>query len=92
MATLERIRRDIAELATRPRSVRLDEIERIVTHLGQLGYSVNVRQVRHGRLFRVEDKLFGATQHNPGSSQIRECYVRNFLEMMEELGLYEVEQ
>jgi hypothetical protein len=85
---LARIKDDIAELATRPRAVRLEEIDRIVNQLNLAGYKTNRRPITHGTLFRVEDQIFSATNHNPGSSQIKPKYVENFLEAMTALGLY----
>jgi hypothetical protein len=43
----------------------------------------------HQTLFRVGSRRFGVCSHNPGSSQVKACYVDGFVEAMIDLGLYE---
>lgn len=89
MASLQGVKAAIAELAGRPNAVRFTEIERIVQQLGELGYSVGGRPACHGRLFRVDRHTFQVSGHTKGSGHVRRCYVREFLDVMLELGLLE---
>jgi hypothetical protein len=93
MASLDRIKADIADLAQRPNAVRFEEIERIIDQLQRIGYEVSARQATHGKLFRVgKNQPFMAARPNSGDSHIRSVYVRVFLEAMITLGLFEDEQ
>jgi len=89
MAKPERIINEIMELAARPKAVRLSEIERIVSQLGLVGYSVKSRPVRHGILFTVNEETFMVCGHTPGDSHVKAYGVKNFLEAMINLGIYE---
>ena len=89
MATLEKIRETIRELASRPRNVVLSEIEWVVDQLGANGYRVKVRDAGHQKLFTVESRVFGVCSHNPGSKQIKPAYAKGFIDAMIDLGLYD---
>jgi hypothetical protein len=89
MANLKQVREKIAEIAQREKNVELDEIQWVVKHLGENGYEVSVKSNDHQHLFRVNRIRFGVCHHNPGSKQIKPCYVREFLDTMADLGLYE---
>jgi len=90
MASVDRIKAEIAEIARRPKAVRLEEIERIVSQLQGIGYEVSARTATHGRLFRIgENPPFMVARPNSGDSHIRSVYVRVFLEAMITLGLFE---
>jgi hypothetical protein len=47
------------------------------------------RRTRHGVLYGVGPVRFMVCTHNPGSKQVKGCYVDDFLNAMMELGLYE---
>jgi hypothetical protein len=89
MAELKKIKNSIAELASRRHNVTLQEIEWILKQLKQHGYFVTERPTAHGRLFRVESQRFHVCCHNPGSKQVKACYVDEFVDAMLELGLFE---
>ena len=91
MADLERVKAKIAEIAQRQNNVEIDEIEWIVDQLRPFypEGAVKARDARHGRLFRVDTKIFNISPHNPGSKQVKSCYVRAFLAAMVDLGWYE---
>ena len=89
MAKPERIIRDVMELASRPKALRFSEIERIVNQLGLVGFSVSSRPVRHGKLFTVNGEPFMVCGHTPGDSHVKAYGVRNFLQAMTTLGIYE---
>jgi hypothetical protein len=90
MADLESIKSFIGELAGRPNNVTLDEIEWVVNQLGDNhGYTVKCRQTRHCLLFRVGDQRFGVNVHNPGNRQVKRYSVKDFLNAMIELELFE---
>lgn len=89
MANLERIKAVIADIAQRPRNKTASEIKWVVDQLGAQGYSVRERKTPDGVLYGVESTRFGVCTHNPGSKQVKRCYVDDFLDAMVELGLYE---
>lgn len=88
MASLERIKNAIRDIADRPKNVTVDEIEWVINQLGQF-YRVSSRTARHGKLFTVSNCRFMVCLHNPGSKQVKSCYVGVFIDAMTELGLYE---
>jgi hypothetical protein len=89
MADLDKLKAEIAALATRRKSVRFAEVKRIVSQLGKLGYEAGSREVRHGELFWVGDRTFQITSHNKGSSHIKSYAVDVFLDAMIDLGLFD---
>jgi hypothetical protein len=89
MADIEHIRARIAEIAQRKKNVELAEIQWVINHLGTNGYEVSSRSNEHNTIFRINSLRFGVCHHNPGSKQIKACYVREFLDVMADLGLYE---
>ena len=90
MSDLAKIRGRLREISERQNNVTIEEIEAVVTALGNLGYSVRSRQAgNHGMLFAIDQVRFGVCTHNKGSKQIKRCYVKNFLSKMIELGIYE---
>lgn len=89
MAELRKIQARIAEIAARRRNVTLGEIEWCVMRLAEHGHEVKVRDTTHMKLFRVDSQRFGVCYHDPGSKEIKACYVDEFIKAMIELGLYE---
>jgi len=89
MADVEKIQERIRELAGRRKNVKLTEIQWVISQLGQNGYDTASRDNGHQMLFRVGPVRFGVCSHNPGSSQIKACYVDGFVDAMIEIGLYE---
>ena len=89
MADIKKIAARIGELAQRPKNVELSEIQWIVKHLGENGFSVSETSNNHQTMFSVNGRRFGVCHHNRGSKQIKACYVREFLEKMEDLGIHE---
>jgi hypothetical protein len=88
---LERIKRDIAEIAKRPRSVEFDEIARIVDRLGRVGFATMSKPGTHSHLFRVGDQIFTVCRHNPRRKELKVAYVNNFLNAMIALELLDEE-
>jgi hypothetical protein len=43
----------------------------------------------HQTLLSVNGQRFGVCHHNRGSKQIKACYVKEFLDKMEDLGIHE---
>jgi hypothetical protein len=89
MAELKKIKARIQELAGRPRNVRLSEIEWVVKNLGLNGFQTRAASNVHQTVFTVNGKKFGVCTHLGGSSQLRPEYVRQFLNAMIDLGLYD---
>lgn len=93
MADIERVKADIAAIADSPRNATLSDIERIVNQLKALGYAVNIRNARHGRLFAISDKSksltarFMVNYHNPGNKQAMIYSIRDFVIGMSDLEL-----
>jgi hypothetical protein len=87
----ERLRKAIQEIAQRRNNVTLGEIEWVMEKLGQ-SYKTRRREARHGVLFGIERHRFMVNQHNPGNKQVKSYSVDEFINVMEELGLYEEEK
>ena len=88
MPNLERIKREIRNIAQRTASTRFREIERVVRQLGEAGYEVKSRSGKESHLFRVGDQRWGVCPHNRGQ-HVKSVYVREFLRAMANLGLYD---
>ena len=89
MADLDKIKKRIAEIASSPKNVTLAEIEWVVDRLGEHGHRVTKRDATHGKLFSVGSQRFMVNHHNPGNTQAKPYSVKDFLNAMIELGLYE---
>ena len=89
MADIKNIRARISEIAQRRKNVELAEIEWVVNNLGANGYTVSTKRNEHNTMFRVNERRFGVCHHNPGNKQIKVCYVKEFLEAMADLNIYE---
>jgi hypothetical protein len=87
----ERLRGDIADIATRQRQVRFEEIQSIVNRLGEF-MEVGSRSIRHGTLFTVGTERFSIVSHNRGDSHLKKVYVKSFLEAMARVEWFEDEQ
>src|SRR5262245_50202948 len=86
---LEKIKKEIADIASRPNGVEFSEIDRIVRHLGTIGYRVSSRAGTHLHLFVVGSERFTVCKHNPKRKELKSVYVRNFLTTMTALELYD---
>ena len=89
MADINKIKGRIQDMARRPKHVELSEVEWVVKQLGANDYRTSARRNSHQVLFNVNGRRFGVCSHNPGGNQIKACYVKDFLDAMEDLGLYE---
>jgi hypothetical protein len=89
MASIDKIKETIAEIAQRPKNTMASEIGWVVTQLGENGYAVKARTTSDGVRYVVGHAHFGVCTHNRGSKQVKRCYVDDFLDAMIELGLYE---
>ena len=89
MADISHIKEKIAEIAQRRKNVELSDIAWVVNQLEKNGYPVSQRSNDHATLFRIEKRQFSVCHHNRGSKQVKVCYVDAFLDVMEDLGLYE---
>jgi hypothetical protein len=89
MASIEKIKAEIAQIAQRRKNTTASEIDRIVTQVGEHGYAVRSRQTTHGVLYTVATSRFSVCVHKSGSKQVKPCYVDNFLTAMIEIGMYE---
>ena len=90
MANLDRVKARIREIGHGNRkNVTLDDIIWVVDHLGRNGFKTAMRTNSHAKIFQVDTLTFSVCTHIAGSSQLKRCYVANFLSAMVELGLYE---
>ena len=89
MADIKKIVARIAELARSQSNVQLSDIQWIVNQLGENGYPVSERKNDHNTMFSVKGRRFGVCHHNRGSKQIKASYVREFLDAMSDLELYD---
>jgi hypothetical protein len=89
MAELKQIREYIREMAHRTKGVRLSEIEWVVRNLALNGYGTRSKSNGHQTIFTVDRLKFGVCSHHSGSSQVKSEYVKQFLNVMMELGLYD---
>lgn len=89
MADLEKIKKRMAEIGSGPKNVTLSEIEWVVDRLKERGHRVTKREATHGKLFSVDGQRFMVNYHNPGNGQVKPYSVKDFLNAMSELGLYE---
>ena len=89
MAEHEKLEERIREIAGRKKNVRLSEIERVVNSLEASGYSVRRPRNEHQVVFIINGTKFSVCTHKRGSSQLKVCYVNQFLGAMMELGLYD---
>ena len=87
MADVERVKREIREIAGRSKNVKIGEIQRIVRQLGELGFLTDSRDTAHGVMFQVGAEIFHVCTHNRGSSQLKQVTVQEFLDRMANLGL-----
>jgi len=90
MASIEKVKEIIAKIAQHRKNVTASEIDWVVRQLSQQGFDVREpRKTRHGVLYGVGSLRFSICTHRPGSTQVKACYVDEFVDAMVELGLYE---
>lgn len=90
MSDTQRVKHRIREIAQSRRNVTLEDIEWVVGQL-RTRHSVGSRDTKsgHGRIFRVDNRIFHVCVHHKGSKQIKACYVDEFIDAMTDLGWYE---
>jgi hypothetical protein len=92
-AKLDKVKRRIAEISSRPNNVTLYDIEWVVSRLKDLGHDVRRSDNgSHIHLFVVSGVRFSVCSHNRGQRQIKPCYVREFRDAMTELKLTDEEE
>jgi hypothetical protein len=85
---LARIKERIRAFAASPRNVRFDDIDNFIRNQLVARFGGGARSNGSHYTYTVADRTFGITRR---SDQIKQCYVRGFLEAMAALGLYEPE-
>jgi hypothetical protein len=88
MATEEKIRNAIRDIAAHKRNVRIEEIEWVMNQLDAFG-TVSMRENDHQRLYAFNGHRFGICTHHPGGAQVKSGYVKAFLSAMSDAGWYE---
>ena len=90
MASIEKVKSVIAEIAQRRRNVTSDEIDWVIDQLKMHGFKVrDTRKAKHGYLYGIGSQRFMVNCHNPGSKQVKSYSVDAFIAAMIDLGLYE---
>jgi hypothetical protein len=90
MPSIEDVREEIRRISQRPKNVTLDEIEWVVNQLKlHHGFTVRVRRAKHFLLYSVGGRRFAVNVHNPGQKQVKPYSVKDFLEAMIDLELFE---
>jgi hypothetical protein len=88
MASADKIRARIREIANRQKNVTLSEIEWVMSHLGQFAKVTLLKNV-HAHLWTIDGETFTVCIHNRGSKQLKPVYVKSFLNAMVNTGWYE---
>ncbi|HZP64121.1 MAG TPA: hypothetical protein VFB28_11950 [Terriglobales bacterium] len=90
MASIAKIKEAIAAIGARRKNVTETEINWVMDQLKANGLDVRgPRKTTHGQLYGIANRRFGVCTHNPGSKQVKPCYVDDFIDAMIEVGLYE---
>jgi hypothetical protein len=94
MASIEKVRSEIARIAQQRKNTTAAEIKWVVDQLGMNGYVARSRKTSDGVLYTVGRtgfgvRRFGVCTHNRGTKQVKACYVDDFLGAMIEIGLYD---
>jgi hypothetical protein len=61
----------------------------VIQRLSVLGFKTRITENEHQMLFTVDGKKFSVCTHHRGGSQLKACYVKDFLATMMDLGLYD---
>ncbi|MHB1796452.1 MAG: hypothetical protein ACYCPO_15965 [Acidobacteriaceae bacterium] len=89
MASEEKIRERIREIAGRKNNVDAAEIDWVMNQLKQFGnVSVETENV-HIKMWRFDDEIFSICPHTKGGRQLKPVYVKNFLNAMMKTGWYD---
>jgi hypothetical protein len=82
---LPRIKEHIREIAASPKNIRFEDIDAFIKNQLIGNFGGNARSNGSHHTYTVADRTFVITRR---SGQIKQCYVRGFLEEMAALGLY----
>ena len=88
MASEEKIRARILEIAEKPKNVTLADIDWVMNQLKRFG-DVDVSENVHRKVWCFEGALFSVCPHHKGSKQLKPAYVNEFLNAMMKTGWYE---
>jgi hypothetical protein len=88
MASAEKIRLRIRQIASRPRNVTLGDIEWVMNQLRDFE-DITVVGNEHRKAWTIRDETFGVCTHHRGVKQIKPAYVKSFLNAMINTGWYE---
>jgi hypothetical protein len=88
MASEEKIRSRILEIASRPRNVTLADIDWVMSQLAHYEEIV-VNENEHSKSWSLAEATFSLCTHHPGNKQLKFPYVRAFLKAMSTIGWYE---
>lgn len=88
MASAEKIRARILEIAAKPNNVILADIDWVMNQLRQFG-DVQVTHNVHRKVWCFDGALFSVCPHHKGSKQLKSAYVKEFLNAMIKTGWYE---
>jgi hypothetical protein len=90
MATIEKIKERISQIAEQRKNTTAADIEWVVGQLKENGFPVrDPKKTTHTVLYGIGSLRFAICTHNRGNKQLKPCYVDEFINAMIELGLYE---
>src|ERR1700722_15771677 len=76
MASADKIRARIRELASRPKNVTLNEIEWVMSQLDQFAEVTLLANV-HAYMWAIDGESFSVCTHHKGSKQVKPIYVKS---------------
>ena len=88
MASEEKIRHRISEIASRPKNVPISDIEWVMNQLKSFG-TVIFSENEHRKVWCFDGTLFSVCPHHKGNKQLKLPYVQDFLKAMMKTGWYE---
>ncbi|WP_158821555.1 hypothetical protein [Granulicella sp. S156] len=88
MASAEKVRTRILELAAEPKDVTLADIDWVMHQLKQFG-EVETGGNAHMKIWRFEDTIFVICIHKKEFKQLKAAYIKDFLNAMIKTGWYE---
>ena len=88
MASAEKIRERIREIAGKPNNVTLADIDWVMNQLKQFADVVVGGNV-HSKVWCLDGVLFSVCPHHKGRKQLKSAYVNEFLKAMIKTGWYE---
>jgi len=88
MASADKIKARIREIANRQNNVTLSDIEWVMSQLKRIA-TVTLTTNVHANIWTIDGELFTVCTHHKGSKQLKSPYVKSFLNAMTNTGWYD---